>query len=206
LTKDIEIVNTGTEPIKVTLMRAPGHLKYQVVPETLKPEEEGKIVVTYDATKKNDWGFLSDRPFVVINDKYDPKNRKNMISVSADIREDFSKLSEEQKVDAPKIEFDKKTFNFGTIEQGESVHHVFSFKNVGKSALIIRKTKASCGCTVVNVKDKIIAPGESSTFKATFNSRGKKGKQNKVITVITNDPENSAVTLKVVGTVNIPQK
>ena len=206
ITKDIEIVNTGTEPIKVSLRRAPAHLKYQITPETLKPDEEGKIVITYDAAAKKDWGFLSDRPFVVINDNYDPKNRKNQISVSADIREDFSKLTEEQKANAAKIEFDKKTFNFGTIEQGESVHHTFDFKNVGKSDLIIRKTKASCGCTVVNIKDKVIKPGESSAFKATFNSRGKKGKQNKVITVITNDPENSAVTLKVVGTVNVPKK
>ena len=78
-------------------------------------------------------------------------------------------------------------------------------KNEGKSNLIIRKTKASCGCTAIAPENNVIAPGESTKIKTTFNSAGKKGVQNKTITVITNDPENTTIILNVKGEVTVPE-
>ncbi len=103
-----------------------------------------------------------------------------------------------------------KTFDFGIIKQGETVEYIFTFKNTGKNDLIIRKTKASCGCTAVRLGDKVIKPGQESSIKAVFNSRGKKGKQHKSITVTTNipdvagQPKNSQVILMVKGMVEVP--
>ena len=205
-TDTVKIVSISDEPVKISFSRVPKHITIKAIPETLKPKKEGLIVVTYDAGLKDDWGFVIDRVPIVFNDQFDPKDRKSRLTISANIQEDFSKLSDAQKAKAPRIEFDDKTFNFGTITQGESVDHTFTFKNTGKSDLIIRKTKASCGCTIVNPADKVIAPGATSTFAVRFNSRGKKGKQNKTITVITNDPENPSLILKVTGLVNMPQK
>jgi len=202
----IKIISISEEPVKVTFERVPAHMTIKTIPETLKPKQKGLIVVNYDATKKKDWGFVIDRIPVVFNDKYDPKDRTSRVTISANIQEDFSSLSPEELAKSSKIEFDSKTFDFGTIKQGESVTHQYKFKNVGKSDLVIRKTKASCGCTIVNPDDKIVSPGGESKFDVTFNSRGKKGKQNKTITVITNDPENPSIVLKITGLVNLPEK
>lgn len=103
---------------------------------------------------------------------------------------------------AAHISFDSIQFNFGTINEGDVVSNNFNFKNTGKSDLIIHKVKSSCGCTATSPESKIIAKGKSSTIKATFNSRGKVGKQHKTITVITNDPDNSEVVLRITGYVN----
>ena len=48
----------------------------------------------------------------------------------------------------PAISFDKLQYNFGTINQGESVSHRFLFSNTGEAELIIANAKGSCGCTV----------------------------------------------------------
>ncbi len=202
----IKIVSVAEENIAISFERVPDHMAIKAIPATLKPKKEGLIIVTYDAGLKNDWGFVIDRVPVVFNGSYDRKDRKSRVTISANIQEDFSKLSEAKKAKAAKIEFESKVFNFGTINQGESIDYVFKFKNTGKSDLIIRKTKASCGCTIVNPEDKVIKPGASSSFAVKFNSRGKKGKQNKTITVITNDPENPSLILKVTGLVKVPEK
>ncbi|MFH2142079.1 MAG: DUF1573 domain-containing protein [Bacteroidota bacterium] len=197
-TESVEVLNDGQENINISFENIPSHITLKTEPELLKPNETGKIIATYDAKKKNDWGFIIDRIDVKINDAYDPRNR---LSVSATIEEDFSSLTPEQLAKAPVIEFENTTFDFGNIKAGESVSYDYQFTNKGKTDLYIRKIKASCGCTATNPADDVIAPGKSSTIKTTFNSRGKKNKQNKTITVITNDPVNHTILLLVTGNV-----
>jgi len=201
-TDSIKIINTLQTNAKVMFKQVPEHISVKLIPETLKPNEKGIIIVTYDGKKAKDWGFVIDRLPVQVNDVFDEKSTDNRITVSATVEEDFAKLTPEQLNNAPKIEFESQVFDFGTIKQGEKAEYVYKFKNTGKSELVIRKTKASCGCTVVDPADKIIPPGKESSLKASFNSTGKEGKQNKTITVITNDPKNSSITLKVTGTVS----
>lgn len=200
---DIPIVNTKDFDINIEFRNVPAHIKVTTEPETLKPGAKGKIKVTYDASKKNDYGFLMDRVTVAVNGN--TNSNKNKLSISATIEEDFSKLTAEEKENAPKIVFESKIFDFATINQGEKRDYVYKFKNEGKSDLLIRKTKAACGCTVVNPSKNLIKPGESAELKVTFNSAGKKNKQNKSITVITNDPNQSQVVLRVKGMVLDPK-
>jgi hypothetical protein len=47
----------------------------------------------------------------------------------------------------------------------------------------------------------VIKPGTSTTMKVIFNSTGKIGKQNKTITIISNDPQKSRSILWVKGDV-----
>jgi len=50
--------------------------------------------------------------------------------------------------DAPIIKFEKTSYDFGKITEGEKVSYDFKFTNAGKSPLIISNATASCGCTV----------------------------------------------------------
>ena len=113
----------------------------------------------------------------------------------------FSHLSPTELANAPKIVFSQTEYDFGTIKQGDKVTYEYKFKNEGKSDLIIRKVKATCGCTVPNPEKMVIKPGEESFIKATFNSAGKKGHQSKPITITTNDPANSSTVVKIVGNI-----
>ncbi len=204
-TDTIGVVNMTESPMKVTFQNVPKHIKIWMEPETLaakkaneKMGQTGIIHVSYDAKQKNDWGFLQDRISVVVNDSV---NSKNKITVSATIVEDFSHLSPTELANAPKIVFSQTEYDFGTIKQGDKVTYEYKFKNEGKSDLIIRKVKATCGCTVPNPEKMVIKPGEESFIKATFNSAGKKGHQSKPITITTNDPTNSSMVVKIVGNI-----
>ncbi len=103
------------------------------------------------------------------------------------------------------IEILDKTYDFGTIKQGEKASTVYRIKNVGKNPLKITKAKGSCGCTVPQWPKEEIAPGDIAEIKVVFNSTRKKGKQSKRITLTANtDPAQSHMTIT--GMVEVPAK
>ena len=98
--------------------------------------------------------------------------------------------------DAPVLSFENGMYNFGKILQGEKVHYDFKFKNTGKSPLIITNATASCGCTVPEKPNEPIKPGDTGVIKVVFNSTGKMGMQDKVVTVTSNgNPSTSEIHL-----------
>ena len=74
------------------------------------------------------------------------------------------------------------------------------FKNTGKAPLIIKDADSSCGCTIPEIPKHPTQPGEYGNIKAVFNTKGKIGSQNKVITVYTNGSP-STVKLSLSGLV-----
>ena len=87
---------------------------------------------------------------------------------------------------APIMEFDKEVVDFGTLTEGDTVSHVFKFKNVGKSALTITDVQVQCGCTVASKPDHPIGVGQSDQITVRFNSQGKAGTNKKFVTIFSN--------------------
>lgn len=96
----------------------------------------------------------------------------------------------DQPLTGAKIVFSEKSFDFGDITQGERVEHVFEFENAGTEPLILSDVRTTCGCTAPEWPREPIAPGTKSKIKVVFNSAGKMGMQNKVITVMSNAVNN----------------
>ncbi len=90
----------------------------------------------------------------------------------------------------PAITFAEARYEFGEIKQGEKVKHTFEFENTGNQPLIISNVLTTCGCTVPKWPREPIAPGVTGKIDVVFNSTGKSGVQNKVITVVSNAVEN----------------
>ena len=108
------------------------------------------------------------------------------------------------QVDMPKIELSQDFFDFGEMNQKESVSTEFVIKNTGDAPLLIRSAKGSCGCTVPEWPKEPVAVGNEAIIKVTFNSGNKKGKQNKTVTLVTNAiPSTKVLTIK--GTVLVPE-
>jgi len=198
--ESIEIISTSDQPLKLSFINVPPHIKIKMEPEVLQPGKKGVITASYDAKVKNDWGFVTDNIFIVFDDV---RNYSNRLTVSASIEEDFAFWDEEKIKSAPVTEIAEKTWNFGDIKQGDVVKHQFEVKNSGKSELIIRKVKASCGCTAIKPEKTILAPGESAMIAAEFDSNRKSGRQTKTVTIVTNDPKVSTHRLYIRGNVKI---
>jgi len=102
------------------------------------------------------------------------------------------------------LKFDKNEFDYGVIDQGEKVTHIYKFTNTGSEPLIISNAKGSCGCTVPQWPKDPIMPGTDGEIKVQFDSKGKRGKQSKRVTITANtDPAQTFLTIK--GEINAPE-
>jgi hypothetical protein len=103
--------------------------------------------------------------------------------------------------DAPVMKFEKESHDFGKIRPGDIVTYDFKFTNAGKSPLIITDGYATCGCTKPTWPTAPVKPGESGIIHVRFDSKGKMGLQDKMITLTANtNPAQNMVHL--VGEVN----
>ncbi len=87
---------------------------------------------------------------------------------------------------ATTIKYENEKYNFGVVDEGEIVKHVYKFTNTGSEPLIISNAKGSCGCTVPTWPKEPIPPGGAGEIKVEFNSKGKPGPQSKRVTVTAN--------------------
>ena len=101
----------------------------------------------------------------------------------------------------PSFAFRETEHDFGTITDGDIVSHTFSFTNNGEAPLIIQSARGSCGCTVPTWPKEPIPVGGTAEITAEFNSKGKLGVQNKMIT-ITSNTWPKTTTLRVKAQVN----
>jgi hypothetical protein len=105
----------------------------------------------------------------------------------------------------PVASFDKMEYDFGTINEGDVIETTFVLTNTGKTDLVISNAKGSCGCTVPTWTKEPIKPGSSTEIGVKFNSRNKKNKQTKTVTLMTNTLNGKEV-LKIKGTVTPKEK
>jgi hypothetical protein len=96
----------------------------------------------------------------------------------------------------PAIAFEDLIKEFGRSTEGEILTHVFVFTNQGQAVLEIIGLQPSCGCTSALLSDKRIPPGQSGQIKVHLNTRGLVGRLIKEIGVVTNDPKQPRIRLK----------
>ncbi|MDR1226130.1 MAG: DUF1573 domain-containing protein [Prevotellaceae bacterium] len=193
----LAIINTGNTPLSIAFASVPEHITLSVQPQTLKANETGTITCVYNAFKKNDWGYVTDRVGVTINGKSD---KGYELTVSASVDEDFSAVNE---ANAPVAQFASRSITVeGHVKQGDSKEFSISITNNGKSDLLIRKVTTNCDCiSLAGNNPTNIKAGQAAELKATFNPGRLKGKVNKTVTVITNAPKQFSTVVRVSATV-----
>ena len=191
-TVEFLVKNNGTVPVKFSGKFEAEKMIKDVKPTIyeLAPGAKGTVKVMIDGSY-----FDKTETFTteVMVDTDDPTGGAKTLRISARVNRVYSA---EELAAMPDVQFAKTVYAGGEVIEGEKLNASFTFTNTGGSDLVIESVKASCGCTATEPKDKIVKPGQSSEILATFDSRGRPGKQNKSITVRTNDPDSGTVLLR----------
>jgi hypothetical protein len=195
-TDSVKIYNAGSQAMDLSFEQVPAHLQVKANPTQLPIDGEGYLIVTYNGSKKKDFGLVYDRFGIRTNDVNQPLKSLN---VSARITLDFSHLSKKDMEQAPKISFKAVNYDFGTVKSGSVITYQFEFTNEGKQVLEVLKIKSSCGCTTSKLLQTSYKKGKSGMIEAIFDTSGRKGAQHKTLTVITNDPNNAEIVLNITG-------
>ncbi len=191
-----------TKSFEITSVKVPPHIKAYIPKKNVLPKSGTHIWLYYNAQLANDLGEKLDEITIGTTDDSIPSKR---VIVKAYIEQDFEKIDPKIKKSPPKAVWTVMEHNFGEIYLGEKVTYDFVVANKGKSDLLIRKAKGSCGCTATNVKEPIvIKKGKKGKLSVTFDSSNQRGNQEKTIIVFQNDPANPVLMIKIKAKVIIP--
>ena len=79
--------------------------------------------------------------------------------------------------------------DFGDMKQNEIRQAQITVSNAGAGALVINEVEADCGCTVAEIQEKRLGPGQRTTLTVTFDSQKFHGLVRKMVHLYTNDPD-----------------
>ncbi|MCD7963086.1 MAG: DUF1573 domain-containing protein [Rikenellaceae bacterium] len=199
--RSIELYNSGKDPAKISF-ETKGNVpesvySVKVVPEVIGPGEKGEMIFTYDLTRADIWGLVSTTVLITVNGK---RSAMDFTAYST-ITEDFTKLTQKQKENAPSGEFSSQFHHFNELPEGVTVEHEFVLVNKGNDPLIIRSVLPNSSKITATVDRTELKKGEGAIFKVTLNTAGMDGRVSESVTIILNDPSRPMRELRLAATV-----
>ncbi|MCR5395259.1 MAG: DUF1573 domain-containing protein [Bacteroidales bacterium] len=192
-TRTLQFYNESEEPIQLSFRGVSKNIYLESQPDIILPKQEGKVLITFLTDKAKDWG-LHEETFEVFIKGKESRMKNNVITVTADIWEDFSTLSRKERDRAGEIEVDRTQLSFG---RGSKVNQtqIITIRNTGKSKLTIRKISNDMPKVFrTQLSSEVIKPGQSAELVITYvPSANKIGELTHHLMIISNDPTNSRV-------------
>ncbi|MFN0052756.1 MAG: DUF1573 domain-containing protein [Planctomycetales bacterium] len=102
----------------------------------------------------------------------------------------------------PKAVVDKTEFHFGRMEVGDKGTHDFTIRNEGEAPLKLQKGPTTCQCTISEVPNNQVAPGETVNVTLTWEPFSQAEAFEKGAEIYTNDPQLKSIRLSIVGMVS----
>lgn len=186
-TEQILVLNPTKSPIAVSLGKLPPYLKGVVVPATLQPNSEAAVIFSLNSKLLNDWGIHSDIVHLIINHNV-AASKDNVLTLTVNRMEDFSKLTPEQRKDAAAISIIPQEVKLGKVRQNIITRGSFVVKNSGASPLVLLKAFSDCNCMKINLPKRGIAPQKKETIRFEVATGISLGQKFETLNLITNAP------------------
>lgn len=186
---DFKITNNGGDVLKIIDVRAScGCTAAQPDKKELKPGESTTIKVTFNSKGRKGAQIKTVR--VITND---PEKSDINFVIRCNILVDQSNSQSSGAL----LFLPENQFNFGQVKEGTTVSHTFELVNKGSDILEIKDVKTSCGCTAALVSSSNLKPGEKGTLKVDLDTKGRKGKMSRTISIVSNDAEQSTKVITI---------
>jgi len=166
---------------------------------TVKPTEVGKFIFAIDSKATKLYGPVEVYAFVVVDGKRDI-SEAFQLTIKAEIVEDFSALTLEQRQQAPIIEIEKD-IDAGKIAAGKALKMVIPVKNSGVNPLEIRRAYNADEHLRIKTP-KAIKSGKKGAITVDIDTKGlEPGTYARQLLVISNDFEHSQKKITIRWTV-----
>jgi hypothetical protein len=195
--QELAVFNAGEKAVVVTEIKAPPHIKVDA-PPSIGPGERKTVRISYNASLKDQYGFVADNIELVTDDETMPLKP---FSVYATIEEFFPPVKPEEQGKVPVISISEDAVDFGSFDAGSSVQKTVTVRNAGKKELMIRFVQPNCSCVSAAVAGEKLKAGEEKQLTITWRGEGRKGTQNKAVTIYSTDPANPVRRISLTGQV-----
>lgn len=124
------------------------------------------------------------------------------MAIQKAVRKAARERSEERENAAvPTAICERDSFNFGLMDPLTVGEHTFYIENRSSVDLIIWGGESTCKCTLSDLKEAVVGPGQKYPIKLTWNSGHARQEFGQSATVNTNDPTTREIQLSVFGKV-----
>lgn len=196
--------NTGQDSVRVYHEKLPENITVTTIPDVVPPGGRCSIVVHLDTKKTTEaWGpteytfRLLSEPLHLNASAYAGIAR---ITAIANLHDDFSKLTEKEIAQAPKIALSSQKIDFGSMGD-KSVTRTVTISNDGKNTLEIYRLLSSLPeSTKISIDKQSIKQGKSTDIAITATIPEGESYLNATLTIYSNDPKSPVTLLRLVGT------
>ena len=193
LQREIEYANHTDHELTVELatLAEDNYLISQTSLQKIQPQETGKFIFIFDAAICKIYGPVNTTALVVVNGKQ-IKSEEYKLYLKADVEEDFSQLSVEQRQQAPILKT-VEGIDLGVIPAGKKTKHIFTAQNIGVNPLLIHRVYSANDFITANAPKGGIKSGKKASIVIDLNAfmDGEPmpaGAYSREIVIISNDP------------------
>jgi len=116
--------------------------------------------------------------------------------------EDLNRMAADVASEAKPIAvFEETSFDFGMVDPHTTLTHNFVVKNGGELPLQLNVTGTSCKCTMGDLENDTLLPGEETNITMTWNTGYQAEEYEQTAEIATSDPLRSSIKLEVKGQV-----
>lgn len=196
----IEYANTTNTPIHVGCMtnKMDTHIKPLATLKEIQPGEKGMLQITLETAECRQYGPMVSKVYVVVNGKEEWTD-EYAISLRADIKQDFSQLTVDQRQQAPIIEVGS-VVNMGTVKVGKKLQSKVVVNNLGISPMTIHRVVSTDASLYTYPPKAPVKSGKKGEIKLEVTG-DKVGRYSRMITIISDDPSQPVKNISVEWTV-----
>lgn len=197
---ELLVANGSNKSYSPVLMHLPPYLSAKAVPEKLAKGKTGKILIELNTEKLPKLGITTSSVYLsrFMGDKVSAENE---IPVSVVLLPDFSSLNDWQRKNPPVVSLSSTEIVFPALKPGQKKSMNVVLTNKGKSDLDIRDMQIFNTAVAVNLKKRVLKPGQSTKMKITvYADNLKRVKGTSRILMITNDPALPKISIRVKAT------
>ena len=195
---EIEYTNNTDQPITVDLLvrEQDSYIKPNVTLKTVGLKEVGKLQFALQSDESPLLGPVNVKAYVMVNGKRDLSDNY-AITISANIREDFSKMTIEERQQAPIMEVQRE-IDLGNIQAGKKLIGKITIGNAGVNPLAIRRVIANDSQVAIVAPKSAVRSGKKAEVKVdiTTAATDEPAQYSRIVTLITNDPNAPVVNVK----------
>lgn len=192
---EIEYANQTEQAVEVAVYVAGAdYIKATATLAHVEPQQTGKLQFALQSAESGLYGPVTAKAYVIVNGKRDLSNTYE-IALSANIKEDFSQLSVEERQQAPIVEVARE-LNLGTIAKGKKLIAKLTLTNAGVNPLLVRRVLMS-NDNMQFVTPKAIKGGRKADIKMELDvTTYEPAQYTRILTLITNDPNTPVINIK----------
>ncbi len=193
--REIEYANHTDHEITVELATlGDNYLVAQTSLEKLQPNETGKFIFVFNSEACKLYGPIKTTALVVVNKKQ-VNSDEFKLNLNAEVVEDFSQLTVEQRQQAPILQTETK-IDLGIVAPGKKVSYALPIQNIGANPLMIHRVYNPYNLFNIVAPKGAIKSGKKTAVKIDLTAimDGKPmaaGAYSRQITLYTNDPQQS---------------